>query len=88
MRTTLDLPDALAKRVKLAAVQRGVSLKTLVAQALEQNLEGAGSKPTGRPIRFPLVASRHPKAMNLTPDEIHEILIREESAAYEAAQRR
>jgi hypothetical protein len=30
MRTTLDLPDALLKRAKIEAVERGISLKELV----------------------------------------------------------
>ena len=88
MRTTLEFPDALARRAKTAAVQRGISLKALVTKAVEHDLDTAASKPSGRALRFPLVGSRKPGAMRLTPAEVHEILLREESAAYETAQRR
>ncbi len=87
MRTTLDLPDALGKRAKLAAIHRGVSLKDVVVAALERDLNAA-AKPAGKSIEFPLIRSRTPGAYKLTPRRIHDILAREESAAYEAAQRR
>lgn len=38
MRTTLDLPDELMKQAKIAAVERGVTLRDLVAEALRQAL--------------------------------------------------
>lgn len=76
MRTTLDFPDALAIRAKTAAVRRGITLKALVTQALEHELDAAGRKTGGRPLQFPLVPSRKPGALTLTPDEIHDILDR------------
>ena len=81
MRTTLELPDVLAKQAKTAAIRRGITLKTLVTEALEQALNAGFAKPTGRPIRFPLVGSRKPGAMRLNPNELHAILLREEAAA-------
>ena len=42
MRTTLELPDVIAKRAKLAAVRLDMSLKDLVVVALEHELD-AGS---------------------------------------------
>ncbi|MFA5043026.1 MAG: hypothetical protein WC381_02855 [Kiritimatiellia bacterium] len=88
MRTTLDFPDTLARRAKTVAVRRGITLKALVTQALEENLDAVASKPSGGSIKFPLVRSRKPGALLLTPDDIHDILLREESAAYETAMRR
>ena len=88
MRTTLEFPEALAQRAKTAAVRRGITLKALVTEALEQTLNAAAAKPAGRAIRFPLVKSRKPGALKLTPAEVHDILLHEEAAAYEVAQRR
>jgi len=88
MRTTLEFPDVLAQRAKTAAVRRGITLKALVTQALEKSLDAAISKPSGRSIKFPLVRSRKPGVLLLTPEAIHDILLREESAAYETALRR
>ncbi len=40
MRTTLDLPDDILRRAKIAAVERGSSLRQLVVDALTQELDG------------------------------------------------
>ena len=88
MRTTLDLPDAVARRAKLAAVRRSVSLKDLVVTALEHELAAANVKPRGGALRLPLIPSRKPGSRTLSPDDVHSILMREEQAAYEAAERR
>lgn len=38
MRTSIDIPDNLLKKAKLEAIERGVSLKDLVIQALEKEI--------------------------------------------------
>jgi hypothetical protein len=38
MKTTLELPDALFRRAKSAAAQRGIPLRELVAEALAEKL--------------------------------------------------
>lgn len=40
MRTTIELPDALLKRAKLAALQNNTTLKAMVTEALELYLDG------------------------------------------------
>lgn len=88
MRTTLDLPDPVARRAKLAAVCRNMSLKDLVVTALEHELDAGRTKPRGGDLHLPLIPSRKPGSRALSPDEVHEILVREERAAYETAERR
>ncbi|MGH8148739.1 MAG: hypothetical protein ACRETB_02000 [Steroidobacteraceae bacterium] len=51
MKTTLELPDTLMRRVKLRAVNRNQRLKDTIAQLLEQAL--ATSSSAGRPHRPP-----------------------------------
>jgi hypothetical protein len=57
MRTTLDLPDDLMKRVKIAAVRRGTTLRDLVAEALRKLLADQSlperKRMTGAPIKLP-----------------------------------
>ena len=45
MKTTLEIPDALFRRVKSRAAERGQTLKEFVSEALQARLaaEGAGS---------------------------------------------
>lgn len=50
MKTTLDLPDELAREVKLRAVMLGKTVKDLVAELLRQ---GLGMPPVGVPNEIP-----------------------------------
>jgi hypothetical protein len=66
MRTTFDLPDELLKRAKIAAVERGTSLRSLVGAALERELgRAASAKPPRRRARFPIFDSKAPGALRL-----------------------
>lgn len=70
MRTTLDLPDELLKRAKIAAVERGVTLKDLIGSALRQELD-AGPRPAlQRRVTFPLLRSARPGTLELTNADI------------------
>jgi plasmid stability protein len=48
MKTTLDLPDALFRQVKLRAVIQGRTVKDLVAELLQQGLGMAPVEPAER----------------------------------------
>ena len=48
MKTTLELPDELFRRAKALAAKRGVSLRQLVTEALEERLRGT-RRSTRRP---------------------------------------
>jgi len=53
MRSTFDLPDDLMKQAKIAAIERGVTLRDLVAEGLRMAL---GDKPlTGKRLKLPVV---------------------------------
>ncbi len=56
MKTTLELPDDLMRRVKLRAVHRNRKLKDEIAQLLEAGLAHAGSpqapRRAPRPVRL------------------------------------
>ena len=44
MKTTLELPDALFRRAKSAAAQRGIPLRQLVSEALAEKLASRGTE--------------------------------------------
>jgi plasmid stability protein len=44
-RTTIMLPDALRERLRVLAAERGVSMATLVREALEETVANARPKP-------------------------------------------
>jgi hypothetical protein len=58
MKTTLDVPDSLMRRVKIRAASEGLKLKDLIAELLEKGLEAAPAVtlPVGE-----LPYYRHPK---------------------------
>ncbi len=43
MRTTVDLPDALIRKAKMTALERGATLRELIIQGLESVLHGTGN---------------------------------------------
>jgi plasmid stability protein len=73
MRTTIDLPDPLFRRVKSEAALRGSSLKEFIREALQQAV--AGERPVRRQqVRLPLVRSKRPGALRLTNADIEDHL--------------
>ena len=56
MRTSLDLPDDLLREAKIVAVQRGVTLRALMAEALEKELHPSSENvPNRRRVEFPII---------------------------------
>ena len=89
MKTTVDLPDALVKEIKLRAVHDGQRLKDAIAELLRKGLEAPSSPPAdddgpGFTIdpetRLPVIHTRHAAhpSQELTPDRMHEILLQQE----------
>jgi len=71
MRTTLDLPDQLMKRAKIAAVERGVTLRELIGSALARDLEAGPPSPAARRrVQFPVFSSTRPGSLRLTNADI------------------
>jgi hypothetical protein len=73
MRTTVDLPDPVFRRLKAAAALRGLSLKEMVLRAVENELQANQAKK--RKVKFPLIRSKEPGALSLTNSQIDEILL-------------
>ena len=59
MRTTIDLPDPLFRRMKTKAAMEGTSLKALITRFVEQGLADRGGQPEHqRSARSPLPVIR------------------------------
>jgi hypothetical protein len=75
MRTSIDIPDELFRRTKVAAASRGTTLKAVVIEALERELNGSGttSKPThgAKPPYFHL---RSRRKLDLTGFDFDDLL--------------
>jgi hypothetical protein len=79
MRTTIDIPDDLFRSLKVAAADRGVTMKTLVCETL-----GKEFKPHSKPFyraKFPLIRGNGKHKINLTNAEIEDIFAQEDFLA-------
>lgn len=55
MRTTVEIPDPLFRRAKMAAVEQGTTLRELITRGLEAVLRSereGGSRLAGPPVRL------------------------------------
>ncbi len=98
MKTTLDLPDALVKQVKLRAVREGQKLKDAVADLLRKGLAvAADTEPEAQaPVitrdketGLPLIVCKQNAAPEeeMTPERVADILLAQEVEWYYAAGR-
>ena len=72
MRTTLDLPEPMFRRLKSTAALRGTSMKALIIEVLERELGEQNTTPADEP--FPVIRSRKPGHLQLDPDRMAEML--------------
>jgi len=49
MKTTLEIPDAVFRRAKSAAAERGIPFRELVTEALAERLRADGKAGEGKP---------------------------------------
>ncbi|MGE0542044.1 MAG: hypothetical protein AB7R89_17875 [Dehalococcoidia bacterium] len=92
MRTTIDLPDELFRRVKARAALDGLKLKDLIARYVEQGLAGATPPPAeapapprrrglgALPVMIPATGTPIPA---LSAEELHQIEVDEDVARHE-----
>ncbi len=74
MRTTVDIPDPIYRRLKSAAALRCCSVKDLVLRGVKAELEGATGRRKSKAIRLPIIDSKRPGWLQLTNRRINEIL--------------
>jgi hypothetical protein len=72
MRTTVDIPDALYRRLKSRAAEEGVSVKRLLLRGAESAI-AESPMPRQRTIKLPLIKGHGPK-VKLTNADIEKLL--------------
>jgi hypothetical protein len=73
MRTTVDIPDPLYRRLKSRAARERSSVKELILRGVEGELEPR-RKRTKRRISLPLIRSKRPGSLRLDNAKIFEII--------------
>ena len=70
VRTTVDIPGPLYRKLKEQAASKGSSMQELVVAGIRVILLN-GQRPQPRKVQFPLIKSKGPK-VNLTNEQIYE----------------
>jgi hypothetical protein len=73
MRTTIDIPDALYRRLKARAAGEGQSAKSLILRGVESVLTAGPTKARHR-VKLPLVPSKRPGTMRLDNARIYDVI--------------
>jgi hypothetical protein len=73
MRTTVDIPDPLYRRLKSRAAREGSSAKELILRGVQKVLNGRRRKSRKR-VALPLIRSKKPGTLDLDNDKIFEII--------------
>lgn len=70
VRTTVDIPAPLYRRLKEQAAAKGTSVRTLVLAGI-RNVLLQGHRPRPKRVQFPLIASEGPK-VDISSEQIYE----------------
>lgn len=73
MRTTIDIPDGTYRELKIKAAQEGVPVRHIVLRAVERDLKQGAVRPI-RKLDLPLIRSSQPGTLNLTNEDIDDLL--------------
>jgi plasmid stability protein len=83
VKTTLDIPDDLLRAMKMRAVQEGRKFKDVATEVFRRGLaqpKVAANSGGGQRVKLPLIQCRHPAASQakLTPDQVADVLLKQE----------
>jgi len=73
MRTTIDIPDEMYRRLKARAAGEGQSAKSLILRGVESVLKAAPMK-TRRRVKLPLVQSKRPGTKRIDNARIYDVI--------------
>ncbi len=71
MRTTVDIPDTLYRKLKARAALEGATVKEVVVRLVRRELAGPTRKHS---VPFPLIRGKETRRLSLTNEQIDQIL--------------
>ena len=74
VRTTVDIPDQMYRRLRGRATREGRSAKELILRGVEQVLAGRHRTPGRTRVTLPLVRSKRPGSVSLDNARIYEVI--------------
>jgi hypothetical protein len=74
VRTTVDIPDPIYRRLKSRAAEEGSSTKKLILRGVEQVLRDKPSKSGRKRVKLPIIRSKRPGTIQLDNARIYDII--------------
>jgi hypothetical protein len=74
VRTTIELPDPVFRRMKAVAAMQGSTIKEFVQRAVEHELGPAPANRKGHRVKLPLIRGKEKRVLSLTNADIDEVL--------------
>ena len=71
MRTTVDIPDQLYRKLKSKAAMEGSTVKQIIVGLVSRELQASQS---GTRVPFPLIRGKAKRKLRITNEEIDQIL--------------
>ncbi len=73
MRTTVDIPDQLYRKLKSKAAKEGTTVKEIILRGVEIELHSQ-TRQAKKKIKLPLLESKEPGTLHLDNDRIFEVI--------------
>ncbi len=75
MRTSLDIPDAIYREMKVKAASEGTTMREIILDGVEMRLRNGNAAPKqdGR-LRFPVIRSKNPGSLKLGEEGVYEYI--------------
>jgi hypothetical protein len=74
MRTTIDIPDPVYRQLKSKAGLEGRSVKELILQWIDLELNGKHGQDRSYRVKLPLIRNKNPGSLKLTNAQINALL--------------
>jgi plasmid stability protein len=73
MRTTLDIPDQVYRRLKIKAAVEGQTVREIALRGILREIDGASTKPVRR-LTAPVLKSYAPGSIRVDNEQIYDLI--------------
>lgn len=73
MRTTLDIPDEVYRRLKVKAALEGETVRKIALRGILREIEGSAAKPVRR-LTEPILKSYAPGSIRIDNERIYDLI--------------
>jgi hypothetical protein len=74
VRTTVDIPDAVYRRLKSRAAREGSSTKKLILRGVEKVLSEGPRKSKGKRLKLPIISAKRTGIIRIDNARIYDII--------------